>query len=40
MEPLKDIPKKTFVSEEGNNCEEEINLTPQNKIGNIGKMCM
>ena len=35
MEPPKAIPKKLFVSEEENNCKEEINLTPQNRIGNI-----
>ena len=35
MEPPKAIPKKLFVSEEENNCKEEINLTLQNKIGNI-----
>ena len=35
MEPCKVIPKKPFVLEEENNCEEEINLTPQDKIGNI-----
>ena len=28
-EPRKAIPKKTFVSEEENNREEEINLTPE-----------
>ena len=27
--------KKHFVSEEENNCEEEINLTPQDRIANI-----
>ena len=31
----KAIPKKHFVSEEENNCEEESNLIPQNRIGNI-----
>ena len=35
MEPPKAIPKKLFVSEEENNCKEEINLTLQNRIGNI-----
>ena len=35
MEPPKAIPKKLFVSEEENDCKEEINLTLQNKIGNI-----
>ena len=35
MESRKDIPKKIFVSEEENNCKEEINLTPQDRIGNI-----
>ena len=34
MEPRKAIPKKPFVSKE-NNCEEEINFTPQDRIGNI-----
>ena len=29
MEPRKCMPKKPFVSKEQNNCEEEINLTPQ-----------
>ena len=33
MEPRK--AKKHFVSEEGNNCEEEISCTPQDRIGNI-----
>ena len=28
IEPYKAIPKKHFVSEKENNCEEEINLTP------------
>ena len=28
IEPRKAIPKKSFVSEEENNCEEEINLKP------------
>ena len=32
MEPPKAIPKKLFVSEEENNCKEEINLTPQNRL--------
>ena len=35
MEPCKAVPKKPFVSEEETNCEGEINLTPQDKIGNI-----
>ena len=35
MEPHKTIPKKTFALEEENICAEEINLTPQNRIGNI-----
>ena len=35
MEPRKAIPKKSFVSEEENNYEEEINLTSQDRIGNI-----
>ena len=34
MEPRKAIRKKHFVLEEENNCEEEINLTPQDRIGN------
>ena len=29
MEPRKAIPKKDFVLEKENNCEEEINLTRQ-----------
>ena len=35
MEPRKAIPKKSFVTEEENNCEEEIDLTTQDRIGNI-----
>ena len=36
MEPRKALPKKKkFASEEENNCEEEINLTPQYRIDNI-----
>ena len=35
MEPCKAVPKKLFVSEEESNCEGEISLTPQDKIGNI-----
>ena len=35
VEPQKAITKKPFASEEENNCEEEINLTPQDRIGNI-----
>ena len=35
IEPRKDILKKSFVSEEEYSCEEEINLTPQDRIGNI-----
>ena len=35
MEPRNAIPKKLFVSEEQNNCEEEINLTPLDRTGNI-----
>ena len=35
MEPHKAIPKKYFVSEEENNCEKEIKLTPQDWISNI-----
>ena len=27
--------RKTFVPEEENNCEVEINLTPQDRIANI-----
>ena len=34
MEPRKAIPKKHFVSEEEDHCEEEINVTPQDRIGN------
>ena len=35
MKPCIAIPKKYFVLEEENNCEEGINLTPQGRIGNI-----
>ena len=35
MEPRRAIPKKLVASEEENNWEEEINLTPQDRIGNI-----
>ena len=35
MEPRNAIPKKNFVSEEENNCEEEINLTLEDRIGYI-----
>ena len=35
MEPHKATPKKYFVSEEENDCEEEINLTPHGRISNI-----
>ena len=35
MEPSKAIPKKHFVLEEENNCEEEMNLIPQDRIGGI-----
>ena len=35
MEPCKAIPKKPFALEEENNCEEEITLTAQDRIGNI-----
>ena len=35
MEPRKAISKKPFVSGEENNCEKEIDLTPQDRIGNI-----
>ena len=34
MNLRKAIPKKPFVPEEGNNSEEEINLIPQDRIGN------
>ena len=34
METRKAIPKKHFVSEEENNCEEETNLAPQDRIRN------
>ena len=34
-EPPRAIPKKPFVSEEENNCEDEINLKSQDRIGNI-----
>ena len=36
MEACKAIPKKHFVLEE-NNFEEEISLTPQDRIGNINR---
>ena len=35
MKPLKTVLKKPFVWEEGNNCDEETNLKPQYRIGNI-----
>ena len=35
MEPPGAISKKLFVSEGENNCKEEINLTLQDRIGNI-----
>ena len=35
MEPRNAISKKHSASEEENNCEEEINLTQQERIGNI-----
>ena len=35
MEPRNATPKKHFVLEEENDCEEEINLTLQDRIGNI-----
>ena len=35
MEPRKATPKKYFVSEEENDCEEESNLTPHGRISNI-----
>ena len=34
MEPRQAIPNKHFVSEK-ENCQDEINLTPQDRIGNI-----
>ena len=33
--PRKAIPKMHLVSEKESNCEEEINLTPQDRTGNI-----
>ena len=35
MEPCKAIPKKYFLLVEEIRCKEEINLTPQDRIGNI-----
>ena len=35
MEPRKAIPKKYFLSEEENACEEVINLTQQDRISNV-----
>ena len=35
MEPHKAIPKTPVVSQEENNCKEEINLTSQDGTGNI-----
>ena len=35
MEPYKDIPKKYFALGEENKREQEINLTPLDRIGNI-----
>ena len=35
MEPCQAIPREHFLSEEENNCEEETNLTPQDRFGNI-----
>ena len=35
IEPRKTIPKKHFVWKEDNYWEEEINLTPQDRTGNI-----
>ena len=35
MDPRKAISEKHFVSDKGNNCEEEINLIPQDRIGDI-----
>ena len=35
MEPPKSIAQKHLVSEEENNCEEEINFASQDRIGNI-----
>ena len=37
MEPRMAIPKKHFVSEEENGCEEGINLIPQDRVGNINQ---
>ena len=37
MEPRKTVPKKPSVSGEENNCEEEINLAPQDGNGNIDR---
>ena len=33
-EPCMAIPEKHFILEKENNCEEEINSTPQHRIGN------
>ena len=35
MEPCMAIPEKHFILEKENNCEEEINSTPQHRTGNI-----
>ena len=35
MESRKAVSKKNFVSEEENNYDKEINLTPRNRIGNM-----
>ena len=35
VKPCKAIPKKPFVPEEENNCEKDINLLLEDKIGNI-----
>ena len=35
MEPRKAISEKHFVSDKGNNCEEEINLIPKDRIGDV-----
>ena len=35
MEPRKAVPMKNFALEYENDCEEEVNLTPQDRIGNI-----
>ena len=35
VEPRKAIPKKKILLEKENSCEEEINLTAQDRTGNI-----